>query len=174
MHQLSELLRVDLNPAIPRIDGQAEYRTNDLTLVYRPTTNVVETGATRSRFGTWRQSGSKVLVTAGLVTLVFEGSPLAFVSLDAYANDQRWVDATVATPSLQSGGALVLTDDRAAEERMTLPAEPTFHVDRKELALRVGLDVSEAQRYCEIGRNLVAGLTGDRLIELILLNVRFS
>jgi len=108
------------------------------------------------------------------VTITFHGSPFVFTSLDAYANDQRWIETIINVPAPEGRGALVLADDRADEERITLATQPTFEVDHSQKLIRIRFDSAGAEHHFAISRGLFAGLKDNRLAELILSDVRFD
>jgi len=173
MQQLSEALEVDVSAQIGRVAGAATYRSAEYSLVYKPVSSVAEMNAQRSASGGWRQSGRRIFVTSGFVTLTFEGEPLAFTELDAYANDTKWTEREIVEPAAAGGGALVLADDRLDDDRMSIDVEPVFEIDRARKTIRIGF-AQQSDTYFEIGTGLLAGIREGRLTSMILSGVRFE
>jgi hypothetical protein len=173
MLQLSEAAEVAISDRIEPIAGAASYSGAEYSLVYKPMPTAAEVNARRSASGTWRQSGRRILVTSGFVTLTFDGEPLAFTELDAYANDARWVEREIALPDASGSGALVLTTHWSDDDRLSLAGEPVFEVDRSHKALRIAF-TERSDSYFQIGTALYAGVTAGRLGSLILSEVLFA
>jgi hypothetical protein len=173
MPQLSEVLEVEINEQIGPIAGAASYRSAEYSLVYKATASTAEANAIRPVSGAWHQSGRRIFVISGFVTLMFDGAPFAFTGLDAYANDARWGNRDIALPKSAGRGALVLADDRLDGDRMSIDLEPVFEIDRARKTLRIRF-AQQSDTYFEIGTGLLAGIREGRLTSMILSDVRFE
>ena len=169
----SEGAKVEIDGRMEAVTGAATYRSGEYSLVYKPTATLPEVNAKRSASGAWRQNGRRIFVTAGFVTLTFDGAPFVFTELDAYANDATWIEREIVLPVARGRGALVLTDERLDDDRMSISAEPAFEVDRTRATIRIGFARDAAETYFEIGTALYAGISEGRLSSLILGEVQF-
>jgi hypothetical protein len=170
--QLSKALKVEISQQIGRVAGAATYRSAQYSLVYQPVSST-EVNAQRSTSGAWRQSGRRILVTAGFVTLTFDGEPLAFTELDAYANDAKWTERAIVEYSAAGSGALVVADDRIDDDRLSVDVMPVFEIDRARKTIRIGF-AEQSDTYFEIGTGLFAGIREGRLTSMTLSKVRFE
>src|ERR1043166_7750486 len=150
----SETLSVQIEERLPELAGVGTYLPSDYSLVYWPT-SATETGSKRSETGLWRQTGTRVFVTAGLVTLTFDGLPLVFTEFDAYANEARWKERQIAWPTSRASGALLLADNRLEDDRMSLRVDPSFEVDRMRKVIRIRFAEENGETF-EIGTGLYA------------------
>jgi hypothetical protein len=173
MPQPNEALEVEVSEQIGPIAGAATYRSAEYSLVYKATPNTAEANAMRSASGAWRQTGRRIFVTSGFVTLTFDGEPFAFTELDAYANDAGWAERDIALPMSAGRGALVLADERPDDERMSIESEPVFEMDRARKTIRIEF-AQQSGTYFEIGAGVLAGILEGRLTSIILSDVRFE
>lgn len=173
MAQLSKALEVEIDEQIGPIAGAATYRSAEYSLVYKTIASTAEGHAMPSSSGAWRQSGRRIFVTSGFVTLTFAGAPFAFTEFDSYANDARWGERDIALPISAGRGALVLADDRLDGDRMSIDSEPVFEIDRARKTIRIQF-AQQSDTYFEIGTGLLAGIHEGRLTSMILSDVRFE
>ena len=173
MPQPIEALEVEVKEQIGLVAGAATYRSAEYSLVYKAIAGTAEANAMRSASRAWRQSGRRIFVISGFVTLTFDGAPLAFSELDAYANDARWAERDIALPVSAGRGALVLADHRLDDDRMSIDSEPVFEIDRARKTIRMGF-AQLSDTYFEIGTGLLAGIREGRLTSMILSDVRFE
>jgi len=173
MLKLSEAAEVVISDRIGSVAGAASYNSAEYSLVYKPTTTAADVHARRSAGGMWRQSGRRIFVTSGFVTLTFDGEPLAFTELDAYANDARWIEREIAVPVAAGRGALILVTDRSDDDRFSLRGEPLFEIDRLQKTIRI-VFAEHTASYFEIGTALYAGITEGTLASLVLSEVRLT
>lgn len=171
MKKHADALDVTVASEIGPTAAEAEYVASDYSFKYRPR-NEMELRAARSRTGHWRQTGQNIFVTAGFLTLRFEGAPLVLTSIDGYTNRDKWHHVALDIPSPDARGALLLSD-RPEDDRMSLPEQPIYEIDEAQRALRIRLTNEGTPRYfAEIGTGLIAGLHEGRLLQLIVLNVQ--
>jgi hypothetical protein len=171
MPQPSETLAVQIDRQIGRVVGEASYSATEYSLTYKMSRTVVDPSAKHRAGNVWRQTGRRVFVTAGFVTMTFDGLPFVFTELDAYANDARWEEQEIAMPISVATGALVLGES-LNDDRISLAVEPSFEVDRKQKTIRISFE-RETGEWFEIGSGLFAGICEGRLTSLVLTTVGF-
>jgi hypothetical protein len=152
---------------------------SDFALAYRgvlvgtPTRTTVAS-AIDARLGI--SSPRHYLINVGFLTLTFEYDALTLVAIDAYTNKALWRQTDLPLPKVHGVMALTLprgsiTDD---DDRSTLAIEPDYSVNYVEKWTMICLDRERASEYYEVGAGLVAGISGDVLTRLFLLNVEFE
>jgi hypothetical protein len=169
---MSDALAVQIDERPGEIGGRGRYSRADYSLTYRPIESGPEVSAKLAARGGWRQSGARVFVTAGFVTMTFDGMPLVFTELAAYANDARWAERQIATPVAKASASLVLADERLDDDRVSLTIEPSFEVDRTQKMVRIAF-AEKSGDWFKIGNDLFAEVGDGILISLVLTSVVF-
>jgi hypothetical protein len=158
---------------LPPLRGTPLYRRSDFALSYdadalpSDTTTLDLAAALDRQFGL---APPDVFVIAETLTLTFSGRDGRLVSLDAYANEERWNRQSETRPS-GPRGALLLTE--SIEDRFSLAITPEYRFDDRASMLFIGLG-GRASQHFEVGDDLFIGLVDGELAEVVLMNLRIE
>jgi hypothetical protein len=173
MHPQSRALEVEIDRSVTPLAGQATYRARDYSLIYKPVPSVVEANAVRAANGAWRQSGGRLFLISGFLTLTFDGVPCTLTELDGYTNASRWKEREVRVPEPTDSGALVLLGDKPAEDHVMFGGAPSIEIDRSRLTMRIVFMEGEGRQF-SIGADLYACIRETRLASITLSRVLFT
>jgi hypothetical protein len=117
----------------------------------------------------------KFLAIADTLVITFAGENMELVGVDAYTNCDRWLrSSTLALPTSSSAGRVCLSGS-FPDDRVDLEVIPEYTYSDEQQLLQISLSkFQESVRFYRVSERLVVGVSGDKLVTLLMQDLSIS